>query len=279
MLRQEYKYLVPNELLPKLREMLLPYVVLDPHAAREPLKLYTVRSIYFDTPSLQFYYEKIEGFKDRKKLRIRSYYEYSPESKLFLEIKRKYERSVFKNRALTRYNNARDVFSGGDFKPFMLNGSKNSNCYKDAEQFLFHIYKMKLRPTILIVYEREAYFDKFDKTVRITFDRNLRSFPYPSIDELFRNSRLTPSMPNHFVLEVKFNRFMPSWIKSIIGHFGFRWQSVSKYTICIDTQKQYKRMHPSAKHSSVDFFKRTNGKAPADYESDYESEYEMLNQD
>jgi hypothetical protein len=279
MMRQEYKYLVPNELLPELREMLLPYVVLDPHAAKEPLKLYTVRSIYFDTPSLQFYYEKIEGFKDRKKLRIRSYYEYSPDSKLFLEIKRKYERSVFKNRALTLYDNARDIFNGGDLKPYLLNGSKHSNCQKDAEQFFFHIHKMNLRPTILIVYEREAYFDKFDDTIRITFDRNLRSYPYPPIDELFRNTQLMPSLPNHFVLEVKFNRRMPLWIKNIIGHFGFRWQSVSKYTICIDTQKRYGRIHRAAKHASVDFFKSTNGKLMADYETNYQSEYEILNQD
>ena len=89
--RKEYKYLVPNDLLPDLRRALKPFLSLDDFAMQRDKKEYTVRSIYYDTKTLEFYFEKIEGYKIRKKIRIRGYNQLLGEKVVFLEIKRKYE--------------------------------------------------------------------------------------------------------------------------------------------------------------------------------------------
>ena len=95
-MRYEFKYLVPFSMLDKLRNALMPYLEYDKFADIRPNKEYVVRSVYFDNPYLDAYYEKLDGIKVRKKLRIRVYNEFSEDSLAFLEIKRKQDQFVFK---------------------------------------------------------------------------------------------------------------------------------------------------------------------------------------
>ncbi|MDP3683293.1 MAG: VTC domain-containing protein, partial [Ignavibacteria bacterium] len=97
--RLEYKYLVPEKLLPKIRTMVLAYMKYDPYAEIRPHKDYTVRSIYLETADLLCYREKYEGYKIRNKYRIRVYNESRVDSSVFLEIKRKNENFISKDRA------------------------------------------------------------------------------------------------------------------------------------------------------------------------------------
>ncbi len=71
--RLEYKYLVPMELLPTIRKEIAPFVEVDPHMLKTGWNYYTVHSLYFDTPDLSYYYDKIEGIDIRKKVRLRRY--------------------------------------------------------------------------------------------------------------------------------------------------------------------------------------------------------------
>jgi hypothetical protein len=98
--RLEYKYLVPGELLPRLRRMIAPFVETDAHAVVYGTRGYTVRSIYFDTRALDFYHEKLAGLEARKKLRLRGYNGNGARCVVFLEIKRKHAASVTKNRVV-----------------------------------------------------------------------------------------------------------------------------------------------------------------------------------
>ena len=82
--RLEYKYLVPVELLPTLRKLILPYVELDYYASISGIGNYTVRTIYFDTSELKYFFDKIEGLEIRKKVRIRVYNNLNESSMLFL---------------------------------------------------------------------------------------------------------------------------------------------------------------------------------------------------
>ena len=56
-----------------IRRALKPYIRLDNFAAKTSSGEYTVRSIYFDTRNMDFYHEKIEGLRVRKKIRVRGY--------------------------------------------------------------------------------------------------------------------------------------------------------------------------------------------------------------
>jgi len=83
--------------------------------------------------------------------------------------------------------------------------------------------------------EREAFLGIHDDTIRVTFDKNLRSVAFPTLDELYDENRVRRSLSNKFILEVKFNDHFPSWMKPIIGALGVKRQSASKYVISIKT--------------------------------------------
>ena len=52
--KYEYKYLVPNECLNELRDMISPFVEADSYMKYGGLEGYTVRSIYYDTRQFEF---------------------------------------------------------------------------------------------------------------------------------------------------------------------------------------------------------------------------------
>lgn len=233
-MKLEYKFLVRNENLNLLRKKLLPFIEPDEFVREDSGNEYTVRSIYFDSSSYNFYQEKIEGIKIRKKLRIRGYDKAKENNLVFLEIKNKYENFIGKNRAPLKYHNLRKLLRTKSIESYTLTENGYSNSVKDGERFFHHVLRDDLKPTILIVYEREPYFSKFDKNLRITIDKNLRYFPYPKMDHLYRDADLEFATPNHFVLEVKFVNGYPKWLQEIIQEFRLTRRPVSKYTICVD---------------------------------------------
>ncbi len=113
-MRREYKYLVPQRDIDRLRQRILPFVTVDDFASEG--NQYTVRSIYFDSSNLKYYNEKIDGIKIRKKLRVRGYNKQADESIVFLEIKRKNENHINKNRSAIKYYNLNDLLTTKDLE-------------------------------------------------------------------------------------------------------------------------------------------------------------------
>ena len=134
-----------------------------------------------DSAKMDFYHEKLEGLKVRKKLRIRGYNEYDKKNIVFLEIKRKYENFIGKNRSALKYHDLSDLLKSGEVEEFVLTENGFSKSIEDGERFLHHMNKMLLKPMVLIVYDREAFFGKFNNALRITFDKNLRYHGFPKL--------------------------------------------------------------------------------------------------
>ncbi len=233
-MKYEYKYVVQNELLSDLRRAIFPFVKKDPYMDIGGPSGYTIRSIYYDTPKFDFYHEKIDGLNIRKKIRIRGYNEYDDKNIVFLEIKRKNEKLLWKNRASVAYRNLNDLLTTGNTEKYVLTDTGIKNALEDSRRFLFHIHKSYLQRTVLVIYEREAFFCKFNKSLRITFDKRLRSSMYPEIKMLYREENIKYTIPGYFILEVKFHPFFPSWMASIIASFGLKLETFSKFTRCID---------------------------------------------
>jgi len=231
--RLEYKYLVSDELMPGLRALILPFVEVDRYAAGTRGE-YTVRSIYFDTPRLDFYHDKVDGLEVRKKLRIRGYNEYGRDDTVFLEIKRKHGAIVTKHRAPVPYSHVCDLLLSGAVEQYALASEEFPDTIESAGRFLFHLYSMPLLPTVLIIYEREAYHSKINNDLRITFDKNLRSSLFPSLDGLFLESQIAHAMAGYFTLEIKTCGGIPAWLRAAIGKFNLRPMAISKYVICLD---------------------------------------------
>ncbi|MCB9248744.1 MAG: polyphosphate polymerase domain-containing protein [Ignavibacteriales bacterium] len=253
-MRLEYKFLVNNYDLERLRKKLLPFVELDQFVKESNGNEYTVRSIYFDSSNFDYYHEKIDGIKIRKKLRIRSYDTKADNNLVFLEIKNKYDNFIGKNRAPILFHNLKNLLNTNEIETYALTNNGYSNSLQDGEKFMHHIYKSGMKPTILIVYEREAFFSKFDNSLRITFDKNIRFYDNPNIDSLYRDSDLEIATPNHFVLELKFNNGYPKWLQDIVQEFGLIRRSVSKYTICIDSSKRINPMRKNLSTSNYSLF-------------------------
>jgi hypothetical protein len=251
-MRLEYKYLVRYSDLGALRAALKPYIEVD--NVYNDVDEYTVRSIYFDTSKLKYYHEKIEGINIRKKLRIRGYNLQESESIIFLEIKRKHENYINKNRSPLKYYHLEDLIKTKDLESYVLTENGFTNSLDDAEKFLHHIYKRTLKPIVLVVYEREAFYSKFDKRLRLTFDKNLRFSLFPTMDGLYSDDKLNSAMPEHFIFEIKFGSGFPKWLSNILNEFNLSRMALSKYTICLEKEKMFNPANRRSLIGRIDSF-------------------------
>ncbi len=236
--RFELKYFVTAQEIARVRAMIAPFVELDPFTEGCPGGMYTVRSIYFDTPDLRFYCEKDAGTSIRKKLRLRTYNSPCPDSIAFFEIKRKYGTTILKERvgmpldraiALLREHPAHRL------DPESLAGMELSLAARATlERFFFLEQVLELRQTVLIVYDREAYVGIDNPRVRVTFDCDVRSLMYPELEEIFGEKGLRHLTNRRQILEVKFNGAMPPWLRPVTRLLSRSNLPISKYCRGID---------------------------------------------
>nr|NQU90248.1 polyphosphate polymerase domain-containing protein [Bacteroidota bacterium] len=241
-MKREQKYIIPNKHLDEFRKAILPFVNYDPHTPvlTDTVRQYTIRSIYFDTLKFDDYYDKRAGIMNRKKIRIRSYNSLDdhPDKNpyVFLEVKRKTDFWSSKNRSRVKWNNLNALLESADIGKYIaLNGRPED--MEDAKRFFYHYFRNSLQPVVLIVYEREAFFSKFDPYFRLSIDKHVRSKVYPRPENLFSEKGLTATFHNDFILEVKFSGAFPAWMFDVLNKFGPTRLSVSKYKYCLDEYK------------------------------------------
>ncbi|PIQ10479.1 MAG: hypothetical protein COW71_02585 [Ignavibacteriales bacterium CG18_big_fil_WC_8_21_14_2_50_31_20] len=228
-MRLEYKYIIPISQLDILRQQLLPFCEIDPYSKKGNGNQYTVKSIYLDTRNYKDYHDKIEGINRRKKVRIRGYNDITPNSKVFLELKKKIGSHVYKNRATILYSELNNFLETRNIELI-----KTKNLRNDAEKFLYHYSRGSLCPITLVTYEREAFFSKFDKTLRLTFDKNIRFKRAENFDALFADDFYEKVNNEFFVLEIKFVSGFPDWLQKILFSHKLTRKSFSKYAESVD---------------------------------------------
>ncbi len=237
MLRYEYKYIVPLGLLDKLRALIRPFMELDQHAV-ETGGEYTVRSIYFDTPDYECYTMKLDGVKRRNKVRLRGYNLEGDHHPVFFELKKKRDEPLYKNRAGLEFEAAKLILQGSPVEDFVQPTQKIPQAVDNARRFLYHIHSRNMRPVVAVIYEREPYqgiFKDRDNDLRITFDKNLRGVAYPSLDELFEEKYAHLVDNQHFIMEIKFNLYLPSWVRAIVASLDLKKGPASKYVLCVES--------------------------------------------
>jgi len=182
---------------------------------------YKVRSLYFDTPFDDDFYEKQAGVNVRRKIRLRIYDPYQDFA--LLEMKQKQSKNQLKRSLrLTRAEAERII--KGDFSPLL----------KHEEPFAAELYgfiNMKgYRPKAIVEYDRKAFIARENK-IRITFDSNIRATE-SSFDLFSEKLILNPVIdPYDVIMEVKFNGFLLSYIKDIVNSIDKSELSVSKYIL------------------------------------------------
>jgi len=199
--RYEYKYLLTIEQKEKILKTMEPYMKLDAYGKT------TIRNLYFDTDTYLLIRRSLEKPIYKEKLRLRSYAQTDSDSQIFVELKKKYKKVVYKRRISMSEEEAMLWFRHN------MTPDEKSQIINEIEYFLQ--YYKKLHPTMFISYEREAYYGNDNTDFRITFDDNI----------LCRQTDLslqcgiygTPILPDGIVLmEIKCSGGIPLAYKYII---------------------------------------------------------------
>jgi len=232
--RNEIKYFIEPAMRPALLDYARAHVVHDEHALKQPDFRYTVRSLYYDSPDLDFYWEKVDGLKVRRKLRIRTYNTRDKDSVAFLEIKRRYGTAVVKERAKYTFEEIVRLMSSPE--NIWLSYRQSTDGSLVLGKWIDNIVRWNLEPTVLVVYEREAYVgrSKDENDIRLTIDSDVRVRMTDGIEQIFEDQNLTHVVSNLCVLELKYNHFMPKWMRGLVMEFSLHQRSISKYCMGID---------------------------------------------
>jgi len=223
--RVELKYLIDHRakarLLAAWREYLVPAPYTDERA------MYPIMSLYFDSPSLRFYDEKLEGEMLRNKVRLRGYgYHWQGLDPCILEVKRKVDCRVIKFRK-----------NLGAFRPEFFDPTTWDLAGDPQGEVVTSLaLRHHLRPAVQILYQRETYESPYCPGLRVAFDSHLLAL-HPEEEmrfELFEDPRRRCFSDTEFVFEVKADDTLPMWVLSAIHACQLDLRSISKYAIGIE---------------------------------------------
>jgi len=218
--RHELKYhMNPHQywiIKQRLKHLLIP----DKHAG--PNGDYHIRSLYFDNIDNQALHEKLGGVLDREKYRIRIY----NRSDCIIHLEKKLKRNDYISKVkepLTR--SMVDTILSGD--PEVLNVPDKPLLY----EFYRKIKNERMQPKVIVDYVREAYICPYGN-VRITFDKDLKTGLMST--NLFDPDLMTVGTfdSNIIVLEIKYDEYLPEFVRTAVQGENIHQQSNSKYVIC-----------------------------------------------
>lgn len=223
--RFEFKYPMHKPTADKIIPALLKHMKWDPFVAKNEDKFYYVTSLYFDNSGYGCFFEKESGEKFRKKFRLRIYdNEITPETKMFVEIKRKNNALVLKDRVILPARRAREIIvdnrSVDNFREF---GEGDAEVLRE---FLWTKNYNCLTPKLLVSYKRKPLVSKYDEEARVTFDYDIKA----KTTKWFDGERgFREVLPNALILEIKYNNVLPYWLHEIIQKYGLERVAFSKY--------------------------------------------------
>lgn len=176
---------------------------------------YEVKTIYFDNYKHEIQNNKKEDINSVNKYRIRMYN--NKEESIFLERKTNENGFIKKEKIPINKNDVINILNG-NYKEIYDEEKKLK-----MDMYLNLILK-HMRPEIIISYKRTAYTDDISKT-RITIDRDLRSTK--NFNNFFRE---IPSQYNSsYILEIKYETYLPDYIKNIISGISKKIPTKSKF--------------------------------------------------
>ena len=212
--RYELKYMLTLLQKEKILEAMSPYMKLDKYGRT------TIRNIYFDTDNYRLIRRSIEKPTYKEKIRIRSYAQASADSTVFVELKKKYEKVVYKRRVPLCEADAMAWVCRENPCPV------NTQISREIDYFID--FYGKLNPTVFLSYEREAYYDKCGGDFRVTFDDNILCRDRDV--KLSSSVYGTPILPEGKVLmELKCSGGIPLWMVEVLSRERIYKTSFSKY--------------------------------------------------
>lgn len=214
--RYEKKFLLTKEgyarLLPRLRGEL----------AEDEHKQYTICNLYYDTPTFDLIRASLQKPPYKEKFRLRSYGVPGEDGRVFGEIKKKFKGVVYKRRV---------TGTPGEMEIFLAGGSIPHEDPQIQRELHWFLQTHPISPRVFLAYDRTAFAGREDRSLRVTFDRDIRwrreeldlragDFGEPVLGE------------GLIVMEVKLSGTIPLWLARTLSEEGICSTSFSKYGTC-----------------------------------------------
>ncbi len=212
--RYEIKYMLTRSQKDALLQVIEPYMRLDRYGRT------TIRNIYYDTPNYRLIRRSIERPIYKEKLRVRSYAQVSPGGDVFVELKKKFKKVVYKRRLVMPIHEAMEWLAGED--------ALNPPTQIGEEIRYFRDFYGELQPTVFLSYEREAFYSLDGSEFRMTLDENILARDEDL--DLCSEAYGTPILPEGMtLLEIKAPGAIPLWLTRFLTENMIYKTSFSKY--------------------------------------------------
>ncbi|MBR6825245.1 MAG: polyphosphate polymerase domain-containing protein [Oscillospiraceae bacterium] len=213
-MRYELKYLLTRPQKEALLKVMEPYMKLDQYGRT------IIRNIYYDTPNFRLIRRSIERPLYKEKLRLRSYKQIESEQDVFVELKRKFKKVVYKRRLAMPFREAADWLRGENLKKPPGQIGDELQCFRS--------FYGELIPTVFLSYEREAFYALDGSDFRVTMDENIlaRDHDLSLCSRPYGTALLPESMT---LLELKAPGALPLWITKFLTENRIYKVSFSKY--------------------------------------------------
>lgn len=214
--RYEKKYILTKAQYEQFLERVSDYLEIDQYGES------TICNLYYDTPTYDLIRNSIEKPAYKEKLRLRSYGVPRKGDKTFVEIKKKYDGIVYKRRIELPLEESTKYLDNG------ISPTKGNQIKKEIDYFMSYYQPVK---KMYIAYDRTAMIGKYDTSIRVTFDRNIRYRMYDL--DLGKGDYGTLVLPPETVLmEIKVAGAYPLWMVTILSDLQIYPTSFSKYGSC-----------------------------------------------
>jgi SPX domain protein involved in polyphosphate accumulation len=234
--RYEFKYLLTHKDHLRVAKALEGFLARDANAGEKGV--YRIASLYYDSPGLSCYRNKIDGIKYRRKLRLRVYKD-SDMTHGFVEIKQRINRTVQKRRLVLPVDEAKALCSGEDIGVDRLDTTDRET----AAEVRFLVKALGMKPQCIISYQRRPFEgSRYDYGLRVTFDTYLK-YRIHALDLVTdANNRFFLS-PDIVVMEIKANEKVPIWLMSLVSALQCDIRRVSKY--CMGVEQAFSTLRNS----------------------------------
>lgn len=240
--RMEKKMTIPTEQLPILRERIEAHMKPDPFNIDG--KPYTICNLYFDEPDDDVIRTSVALPWYKEKLRLRSYGTPEPDSKVFLELKKKCNKVGTKRRTKLPYQAVQHYLATGQHPDGL--SYIDEQVLREIDYYLSH---HNVSPRVYVSYLRNAYFGADDPSFRVTFDSDILTRRYDLDLALGRYGEPALS-PGITLVEVKFSGAVPLWFCRIMSELELSFHTFSKVgtDFKLYTYERACREHPEEAH-------------------------------
>lgn len=214
--RVEQKYIITEDKIAYLKFKLENIMQYDKHVVDG---VYRIRSLYFDDMYDSFLEDNEAGNDFREKYRIRTYN--NDARKIHLEIKAKELGYTSKQKEKITKQECLDFM---ERKNWSL---KESDGYVKRKLYALTLMR-RMQPVQIVEYDRIPFVEN-KGNVRITFDKNI--IGTPEVSAFFEDT--LPGIPllptGQHILEVKYDEFLPDYIKQMLNEVHLTKTAFSKY--------------------------------------------------